>query len=158
MAFGALMVFFTRRHDRVAPWLAGFLVCIAANLVLAAPAASVAGFLALPFLAAFTAGLQPNRWAIRAAGAFAVAGLLAAALGAAAPHAAPLAAVQVLAAVLAVWTTVVAVRLIRERRTTWPVVIAAMALTYPLFTLRLFGLDGLELAAFVGYVVAPGVI
>src|SRR4051794_2330415 len=101
MAFGALMVFLTRRSDRVAPWLGGFLACIGASLVLAGPAASLAGFLALPFLAAFTAGLRPGRWAIRAAAAFAVAGLLAAALGAAAPSAAPLAAVQALAAMLA---------------------------------------------------------
>jgi PAS domain S-box-containing protein len=37
-------------------------------------------------------------------------------------------------------------------------VIAAMAFTYPLVTLQLVALEGLELAGFIAYVLAPGVI
>jgi len=102
MAFGALMVFVTRRADRVAPWLGAFLVCIASSILLAGAAGRLAGLLALPFLAAFTAGLRPGPWAIRAAAAFAIAGVAAAALGAQV-------LAQALALALAAWTTFVAV-------------------------------------------------
>src|SRR6185436_567748 len=49
-------------------------------------------------------------------------------------------------------------QLVRERRNSWPTVIAVMALVYPLFTLDLFEGPGLAPAGFLAYVVAPGVI
>jgi hypothetical protein len=107
--------------------------------------------LGIPFLAAFLAGLRPARWSPRVAGAVALAGLVAAAANA-------LGLAQALAGLLAAWATLIAVQLVRERRNSWPVVIAVMAITYPLFTLDFFDGPGLEPAGFLAYVVAPGVI
>jgi len=151
MAFGALMVFVSRRRDLVALCLGGFLAGVAVSFVAHGAAGAIAGQLALPFLAGFTAALRPGRVPTRLAGAFAVAGIGACALGLPA-------LVQGIAVALAAWTTSVAVLLVRERRTSWPVVIAAMALTYPFLTLGLLGIDGLEPVGFIAYVVAPGVV
>src|SRR5438105_557068 len=107
MAFGALMVFVTRRSDRVSLWLAGFLACIAASFFIPGAQVDVAALLALPFLAAFTAELRPSPRAHRAAIAFALAGIAAAALDA-------VTLAQVLAVALAAWTTSVAAQLVRE--------------------------------------------
>jgi len=150
MAFGALMVFVSRRNDMVALFLGGFLASIAAELLLGTAGRSV-GMLALPFLAAFVCELRPGLWPRRAAMAVAALGIAAAGLGA-------LAFAQGLAVLVAAWATVVSAYLVRERRTAWPVVIALLALAYPALTLNLFDAPGLEAAGFIAYVVAPGVV
>ena len=151
MAFGAAMVFVSRRSDLVALWLGCFLACIAASLLLAGVPARAAGMLALPFLAGFLAELRPGAWSRRIAAAIAVAGVAAAALGA-------LVAAQALGFGVALWATLVSLQMVRERRTSWPVMIALMALTYPLLSLGLFDATGLEAAGFIAYVVAPAVV
>ena len=151
MAFGAVMVFVSRRADRVSLWLGGFLGCMSADLLLDSGFGRQVGMLGVPFLAAFLAELRPAPWSPRAAGALALAGVVAAGVNA-------LGFAQALAGLLAVWATVIAVQLVRERRNSWPSVIAVMAITYPLFTLDLFEGPGLEPAGFLAYVLAPGVI
>ncbi len=151
MAFGAVMVFVSRRTDLVALFLGCFLACIAAHLLAGGAAGRLAGMVALPFLAGFFAELQPGRWSRRAAIAVAAAGAIAALVGA-------LAVVQALALGVAAWGVMVAVHLVRERRTSWPVVIAALGLTYPVLTLGLFDVEGIEAAGFIAYVIAPAVV
>ena len=149
MAFGAMMVYVLRRTDLVALWLGLFLACIAASLLVAGDAARWAALAALPFLAGFIAELRPGFWQRRTALALAAAGLLAASAGADA-------LMQVLAMVISAWALVVSLQLMRERRTSWPIVIALLAGAYPLLTLDLA--EGMEPAGFIAYVVAPGVI
>jgi PAS domain S-box-containing protein len=151
MAFGALMVFVSRRSDLVALWLGAFLSCIAADLLVPGPSGRLIGMLALPCLAAFLAELRPGAWPRRVAAAVAVVVVAAAPLGAPA-------LVQALAFGVALWATLVSLQMVRERRNSWPVVITLMALTYPLLTLDLLEGPGLEAAGFIAYVIAPGVI
>jgi PAS domain S-box-containing protein len=151
MAFGALMVFVSRRQDVVSLWLGCFLTCVATDLMVADSVGRLVGMLALAFLAAFLAELLPGAWPRRVAVAIAVVTVVAAALGA-------LALLQALAFGVALWAALVSLQMVRERRNTWPVVITLMALTYPLLTLDLFEGPGLEVAGFIAYVVAPGVI
>jgi len=83
------------------------------------------------FLAPFLWQVRPWPWGRRAALAVALCGAVAATVGA-------LGFAQLLAALVAVWGLAVAVQLVRERRNWWPVVIAVMALVYPLLTLDFF--------------------
>jgi len=153
MAFGALMVFVSRRRDVVALSLGLFLSCVAAALYF--PGGNVigrtAGLLGLPCLAFFVAELRPGAWPRRAAIAVAVLGLLAAAIPA------PLLA-QAMALAVAAWAAVVGFHLVRERKTSWPVLIPVMALAYPVLTLGLAPADGLEAAGFIAYVLTPAVV
>jgi len=151
MAFGAVMVFVSRRADHVSLWLGCFLVCVATEILLGGEMGRVAGMLGLPFLAAFLAEVSPGKWQRRAAIAVALVGVAAAAFG-------EIGVVQLLAFGLVGWASVVSVQLARERRTWWPVVITVMALMYPLLTLGFFDPPALEPAGFLSYVVAPGVI
>ena len=151
MAFGAVMVFVSRRADLVALFLGCFLACIAANLLLDGAAAGFAGMLALPFLGGFFAELRPGRWPRRAALAVAAAGAVAALAGG-------LVVAQALALGVAACGVWVSVHLVRARRTSWPAVIAALGLTYPVLTLGLFDLEGIEAAGFIAYVIAPAVV
>src|SRR5262245_24631180 len=151
MAFGAVMVFVSRRQDTVSLWLGCFLACMCADVLLDSSFGRQLGMLGIPFLTAFLAELRPFRWSKHAAVAFSTSGIVAAALNA-------LGFAQALAGLLAIWASVVAVQMVRERRNSWPTVIAVMALTYPLFTLDLFEGPGLEVAGFLAYVIAPGVI
>ena len=151
MAFGALMVFVSRRSDVVAFWLGCFLALIATSLLLTGVVSSLAAVLALPFLAAFVAELQPGVWQRWAAAVVAVAGLAAAAAD-------TLAVAQGLALAVAIWASVVAAQMMLERRNAWPVVLMALAFAYPLFTLGLTSDEGMEAAGFVAYVVAPGIV
>jgi PAS domain S-box-containing protein len=150
MAFGAVMVFVSRRQDTVSLWLGCFLGFVAADLLLGQGASGI-GMLALPFLAAFLAEVHPRKWTRGAAIACAIAGVAAAAMGA-------LVVCQVVAILVAGWSLLVSVHLTRERRTWWPIVISVMAITYPLLTLDLFEGPGTEPAGFLAFVIAPGVI
>jgi PAS domain S-box-containing protein len=151
MAFGAVMVFVSRRSDLVALSLGCFLACIAAHLLLGGAPGHWLGVASLPFFAAFVAELRPGKWSQSVAVAIAIAGVVSGIAGA-------LMVTQALACGVAAWATFVSLRLVRERRNTWPVVIIAMAITYPVLTLGVLGLEGLEPAGFIAYVVAPGVI
>ena len=151
MAFGAVMVFVSRRSDLVALSLGCFLTCIAAQLLLGGAAGRWLGLASLPFFAAFVAELRPGKWPHRIAAAIAIAGVASGIAGV-------LALTQALACGVAAWATFVSLRLVRERHTTWPVVIMVMAITYPVLTLGVLGLEGVEPAGFIAYVVAPGVI
>jgi PAS domain S-box-containing protein len=151
MAFGAVMVFVSRRSDLVALSLGCFLACIAAHLLLGGAPGHWLGVASLPFFAAFVAELRPGKWSQSVAVAIAIAGVVSGIAGA-------LMVTQALACGVAAWATFVSLRQVRERRNTWPVVIIAMAITYPVLTLGVLGLEGLEPAGFIAYVVAPGVI
>jgi len=153
MAFGALMVFLARRRDLVAFWLGLFLLAVSVNLLLARGSAvgQWSGYLALPFLACFVAALQPGPWPRRAALAVAFVGATAAVAGA-------LAVMQGLALGVAAWSVAVVVGLVRERRTAWPVLIVAMALTYPAMVLQLLPAEELMPAGFIAFVVTPAVV
>jgi hypothetical protein len=80
MAFGAVMVFVSRRTDYVSLWLGCFLACVALDLLVGGAAGRAAGMLGLPFLAAFLAELAPTGWGRRATLVAALGGALAAAL------------------------------------------------------------------------------
>src|SRR5258706_1785577 len=151
MAFGAVMVFVSRRSDLVALSLGCFLACIAAQLLLGGATGRWLGLASLPFFAWFVAELRPGKWAHGVAAVIAIAGVVSGIAGA-------LALTQALACGVAAWATFASVRVVRERRNTWPVVIIVMAITYPVLTLGLLGLEGAEAAGFIAYVVAPGVI
>src|SRR5258706_10629720 len=151
MACGALMVFVTRPRNRVPLWIGGCLACVAASLLLAGTAGRTAGMLALAFLAAFLAEVRPGPWQRRAAVVVSLA-VVAAALAGAQAFA------QGLAAGVAVWSTLLCGRLVRTRHTSWPFVIALIGLTYPVLTLGLFDISGLEGVGFIAYVLAPGVV
>jgi len=151
MAFGAVMVFVSRRTDHVSLWLGGFLACAAVEMLVGGAIGRDVGIFGVAFLAAFLWQVHPWPWGRRAALAVALCGAVAAAAGA-------LAFAQILSALVAAWALAVSVQLIRERRSWWPVVIAVMALVYPLLTLDFFEGPGLAPAGFLGYVVAPGVI
>src|SRR5678816_3985617 len=148
MAFGAVMVFVSRRSDLVSLSLGLFLVCMCIDLLMDSSSGRQVGMLGLPFLAAFLAELRPGPWPRRAAWAIAAAGLAAAALNA-------LGFAEALAGLVALWASAISLQLLRERRNSWPLVISVMALTYPLFTLDLFEGPGLDPAGFLAYVVAP---
>ena len=141
----------SRRSDLVALSLGCFLACIAAQLLLGGASGRWLALASLPFFTAFVAELRPGKWPHRVAAAIAIAGVLSGIAGA-------LALTQALACGVAVWAIFVSLRLVRERRNTWPVVIIVMAITYPVLTLGLLGLEGFEPAGFIAYVVAPGVI
>lgn len=153
MSFGAFMVFVSRRRDTVALWLGLFLACVAASLLLGREAAlgRWMAILALPCLAAFIAALRPGVWAHRAALATGFVGALAGAAGL-------LLLAQVVAVAVGIWGTAAAAGLVRDRRTSWPVVIALMALAYPVLVLGFGRVEGLEAAGFVAFVLAPGVV
>jgi len=153
MALGAAMVYFVRRRDFVALWLGLFLACVSASLLLGRDDAAGrwSGYLALPFLAGFVAALHPGRWQHRAALAAAILGVAASALGA-------LAFAQGLALAVAAWATVASARLVRDRRTSWPILIAVMAFSYPLLVLGLVQGDALVPAGFVAFVLTPAVV
>jgi PAS domain S-box-containing protein len=145
------MVFVSRRTDLVSLWLGCFLACVAVELLFPGPLGRVVGMLGLPFLAAFLAELQPSSWGRRATAEAVLGSVLSAVLG-------TLVLAQLLAWLVFAWTVLVAVQLVRDRRTWWPLVIGVMGLTYPLLTLNLFDAPGVEPAGLLGYVVAPGVI
>ena len=153
MALGALLVFLARRRDLVAFWLGLFLLAVSINLLLArgSAAGQWSGYLALPFLACFVAALQPGPWARGTALGVSFLGPVAAVAGA-------LALMQGIALAVAGWAAVVAVRLVRERRTAWPVLIVAMALTYPAMVLQLLPPEDLFPAGFIAFVVTPAVV
>ena len=151
MAFGAVMVFVSRRADHVSLWLGGFLACVAVEILVGGAAGRAVGILGVAFLAPFLWQLHPWPWSRRAALVAALCGAVAAALGA-------LGFAQILAGLMTVWALAISAQLVRERRNWWPVVIWVMVLVYPLLTLDLFEGPGLAPAGFLGYVVAPGVI
>jgi PAS domain S-box-containing protein len=153
MALGATMVYFVRRRDFVALSLGLFLFCVSVSLMLGrgSAAGQWSAYLALPFLACFVAALHPGRWQRGAALAVAFLGGAAAALGA-------LVLVQGLALAVAAWATAAAARLMRERRSAWPVLIAVMAFTYAGMLLDLVGANGLVPAGFLAFVLTPAVV
>src|SRR5262245_20444032 len=151
MAFGAVMVFVSRRSDHVSLWLGGFLACAAVEILVGGAVGRALGILAVAFLAAFLWQVHPWPWSRRAALVTALCGAVAAPLGA-------VGFAQLLAGFMALWALVISAQLVRERRNWWPVLIWVMALVYPLLTLDLFEGPGIAPAGFLGYVVAPGVI
>src|SRR6185295_17358462 len=66
--------------------------------------------------------------------------------------------VQGLALAVAAWTTTVAVRLVRDRRSAWPVLIGVMAFAYPALLLDLLGPAGFVPTGFVAFVLTPAVV
>jgi PAS domain-containing protein len=150
MAFGAVMVFVSRRSDLVACRSGCFLACMCATCCSTA-VAGAGGDARHAFPRRVPRRAPPRPWPHRAAIAIAAGGL-----GRRGAECARLrAGARRLARALG---ERVSLQLLRERRTSWPLVISVMALTYPLFTLDLLEGPGLDPAGFLAYVVAPGVI